>query len=536
MIRALLATPDPRLTANARAILEEAGDIEVAAVASHASAVTTILGESERDVHVVVLHEDLGPLPVLDLARDLNHRFPETGVVLLARDPAMDLLRSAMSAGVRSVVRLPLTLAELQLAIIEANEWAQTVQDRLAAAVEQPKAGRLHGRVVAVAGAKGGVGTTTVATQLALQFQRHDPDRRVCLLDLDLQTGDVRAYLDLTHRRSITDLIDVASELTTGHLEDAMFHHGSGLRVLLPPSEGEHAEDLDTTTTARVLGGIRSRFDVVVIDVGAVLTDASATALELADEVVIVCTPDVVSLRGVNRLTHLWERLQIREGGIRAVLNRSDKAREIQPGLAARVVTVPMLDTVLPEDVAGIENATNTGVPDRVEGRLREAIGTLAAEVSGGTQADEEVEEPTAEEALSRRVAAAETGSISAEFAGLILPVSVVLLVVWQAILAGFTTVLANGAAAEAARARTVDQTVNVQQVTEDYLFGYWHGHVQTTAVGDDIQVSIPIPMLVPGPASPWTVKTSAGVLPEPSAAAAEPGGAATSSGTEGGA
>src|SRR5690606_7616894 len=136
--------------------------------------------------------------------------------------------------GIRSVVRLPLTLAELQLAIVEANEWAQTVQARLAAAIQQPKGGQLRGRVVAIAGAKGGVGTTTVATQLALQFQRHDPERRVCLIDMDLQTGDVRAYLDLTHRRSITDLVEVAYELNTGHLDDAMFHHETGLRVLLP--------------------------------------------------------------------------------------------------------------------------------------------------------------------------------------------------------------------------------------------------------------------------------------------------------------
>ncbi|MBS3939343.1 MAG: AAA family ATPase [Actinobacteria bacterium] len=520
MIRALLATPDAALTANARAILEEAGDIEVAAVASHASAVTTILGEADRNLDVVVLHEDLGPLPVLDLARDLNHRFPEAGVVLLARDPAMELLRSAMSAGVRSVVRLPLTLAELQLAIVEANEWAQTVQGRLAAAADQPRGGQLRGRVLAIAGAKGGVGATTVATQLALQFQRHDAGRRVCLIDMDLQTGDVRAYLDLTHRRSITDLVEVASELTTGHLEEAMFHHASGLRVLLPPAEGENAEDLDANTTARILGGIRSRFDVVVVDVGAVMNDATATALELADEVVVVCTPDVVALRGVNRLTSLWERLQVRESGIRALLNRSDKSREIQPGLAGRVVGVPMLETVLPEDVAGIEHATNTGVPERVDGRVRDAIGALAIEVSGAVEATEDAElEPSSEETLTRRVAAAEAGSISAEFAGLILPVGIVLLLVWQAILTGFTTVLANGAAAEAARARTVDSSANVQQVAEDYLFGYWERKVSVTASGSEVRVDIPVPMLVPGPSSPWRVRTAAGVLNEPSAA-----------------
>jgi pilus assembly protein CpaE len=518
MIRALIATPDAALTANARAILQEAGDVEVAAVAAHAAGVTNVLGDADHGLDVVVLHQDLGPLPVLDLARDLSHRFPEVGVVLLARDPAMDLLRAAMSAGIRSVVRLPLTLAELQGAIVEANEWAQTMQGRLAAAVEQPKGGRLRGRVLTIAGGKGGVGTTTVAVQLALQFQREDPGRRVCLVDLDLQTGDVRAYLDLAHRRSVTDLIEVASELTTSHLDDAMFHHASGLRVLLPPVDGEDAEDLDAATTARILGGIRSRFDLVVIDVGSVTTDASATAVELADEVVVVVTPDVVSLRGANRLKGLWSRLQLREEGMHALLNRADRSREIQPGLAGRVVGMPLLETVLPDDVPGVEAAANTGVPERIDGRLRDAVGALQRELTGRTEPEEVAPTASSEDELARRVAA-ETGSISAEFTGLLLPIAAVLLVVWQAILTGYTTVAANQAAAEAARTVTVAPAASdaeVMAAARRGLFGHWSREVDVTRTVDAVHVEIPVPMLLPGTSSPWRVTTSAGIVAEP--------------------
>ena len=143
MTRVLMASPDQELVTRANALFVEAGDVEVVATASTASEITGTLSADGAHLDVVVLHEALGPLPVLDLARDLNHRFPQVGVVLLARDPSMELMRSAMSAGIRSVVRLPLTLSELHGAILEANEWSQTVQARLTAAGDQVSRQRL---------------------------------------------------------------------------------------------------------------------------------------------------------------------------------------------------------------------------------------------------------------------------------------------------------------------------------------------------------------------------------------------------------
>ena len=97
------------------------------------------------------------------------------------------------------------------------------------------------GRVVTVVGAKGGVGTTTVATHLALAA-RELGEPAVCLVEYDLQAGDLRAFLDLPYRRSVVDLVPVADELTARHLTEALYTHASGLRVLLGPQEGEQAE------------------------------------------------------------------------------------------------------------------------------------------------------------------------------------------------------------------------------------------------------------------------------------------------------
>lgn len=520
MIRVLLATPDPKLTASSSTLLSEATDLEVVATAAHATAVMDALSSSDLNVDVAIVHEGLGPLPVLDLARDVNHRFPHVGVVLLSSDPSIDVLRAAMSAGIRSVTRLPLTFAELSAAIVDANEWSQAVREQFASVGEVQRTDRSRGRVVAVAGSKGGVGTTTVALQLALEVQRRDPDRRVCLVDFDLQTGDVRSYLDVAHRRSVTDLIEVASELTTGHLTDAMFTHPTGLRVLLPPVNGEDAEDLDGGTAARVLGGIRARFDTVVLDVGCTATVATVTAVEVADEVLVVCTPDVVSLRSANRLIGLWRRLQARDGGIHVVLNRTSRDREIQPSLAARVVAAPFLDSSLPERPADVEQATNAGDPARLDGPLRRAMEKLADELAAPVASDDgAVSGEDREQQLAARIVG-EHGSFAAEFVALILPIAAVLLAAWQFVLAGYTVVLANRAADDAARVLALqgrDQEA-IEEAAGGNLHGHWLRHLHVEELDDDdveVEVTIPVPLLIPGMASPWEITTTTGAVLE---------------------
>lgn len=526
MIRVLLATPDRSLTASITTLLREATEFEVRATAGNASEVVDRLTADDVEVDVLVLHEGLGPLPVLDLARDLNHRFPQVGVVLLSSDPSIELLRAAMSAGVRSVTRIPPSFAELSAAIIDADEWGQAVKDRFASTGGQRRVDRARGRLIGVAGSKGGVGTTTVAVQLALEMQRRDPDRRVCLVDLDLQTGDVRGFLDISHRRSITDLIEVATELTTAHLADAMYTHTTGLRVLLPPVNGEDGEDLDGPTTARILGGIRARFDTVVVDLGAVSSVATVTAVELAEEVVLLCTPDVVSLRSANRTLGMWRRLQAREGGVRVLLNRASKDREVQPALAGRVVDAPMLETVIPDRPTDVEQATNTGVPERLDGPVRRGIEKLAAEVGDTAAPGDAADDPAAvgpdaarESALAARITG-QQGSFAAEFIGLILPIAFVLLAAWQFILAGYTVIQANRAADDGARFLAIhgrDQDA-IDAAAERNLHGHWRRYLEVTELepGDDeVEVSIPVPMLIPGMRSPWVITTSMGAVIE---------------------
>src|SRR5215208_1065388 len=195
--RLLLAIADADLAQAASALAQEGEELQVVDRVEDAEEVARALRRLEVDV--VVLHDALGTVPALEVARDIAQSFPEVGLVLIAAEDSPDLLRAAMQAGLRDVVSLPLSLEQLEASVRAAAQWSRMLRDRVAG--EESAAGALGGQLIAVAGSKGGVGATTVAMHLALAAARGAPGRPVCLVDFDLQKGDLRAYMDTPYRR-----------------------------------------------------------------------------------------------------------------------------------------------------------------------------------------------------------------------------------------------------------------------------------------------------------------------------------------------
>lgn len=502
--RVLLGIAAPDQAAGISALVHEDSEFAVVDVATDTDAVVAAL--SSWQVDVVILHEDLGPLPSIDLAREISNRFPDVGVVLLVRDATRDVLRSALQAGIRDVLPLPASFEDLQAALFRSIQWSATLRERIAggeqAADDMDTVG---GRMVALAGAKGGVGTTTLAVHLAMSALTSQRDRSVCLVDLDLQTGDVASFLDLAHHRTIADLLEMAGEIGPRQLENTLFVHASGLRVLLPPQEGELGEEVHAEAARRILGAIKSQYDVVIVDVGSVLTEAGAVAVEMSDEALLVLTPDVPALRAANRQTVMWERLRIRKkDDLRVVLNRVSRAVEVQPDVVSRVVPAPAARTTIPAMFREVESAANTGAPERLaDGPVRQAIVRLGAELGLSRPAS----------ARRWRKPGDESGALSVEMAGLAAFVLVIAALLWQIVLTGFTFVLAGHAAREGARQLAVDAPFE-QEVRDELPSGWRDGAVVTS--GDDyVQVSLAVPALVPGLESPVRFSVRAGTVIE---------------------
>ena len=511
MTRVLLAIADQELLTSAAALVQEGADLDVADRAGDADDVLAALRRQEVDV--CVLHDGIGPGPAIELVREVATGFPDTGIVILSADASPALLRTAMQAGARDVVPLPLSFEQLDASIRSASAWARSLRERVAGEESAAAAG-LGGPLIAVAGAKGGVGTTTVALHLALAAVRAAPSRPVCVVDFDLLKGDLRTFLDTPHRRSVVDLVEVAQEISVRHLQETLHSHRAGIRLLLAPEEGERSDEVGSSVARSVLAAVKARHALTVVDLGATPTEASLIAAEMAGTLLVVATPDVPALRGVKRVKDLWRRLQVREDDDAVVvLNRASRKLEVQPELARKVVGGRLAETTIPANFAALEEAANTGTPDRLQdGRLRDAFGALAAEVGALPEA-----QPDGDGAAPRGLLArlgGERGAVAVEYTGLLPFLLAFLLGLWQLGLVGYTYVLAGHSAREGARELAVSD--DYRDAAKDDLPKAWLRKARITEEdGSTVKVSLRVPVVLPGIESPFRITTHASTVIE---------------------
>lgn len=348
--------------------LHEVPEIHVVGFADRTSDVVDVVSRYRPDV--IVLDDTMEPDSASDVARLLLADDPAAALVLWTDRETSETLSEALDVGMRAVVTWPLTVPDVTAKIVAAAEWSQ----RLRLDHAGPGTSAVAGTMVAVFGAKGGVGTSTVAIQLARLAS--GPVQGVVLVDFDLAAGDLASLLDLSNQRSVLDLAPVADHLNARYLADALYAHPSGIRVLAAPAESERAEELTEPIARRVLGALRAHFPVVVVDCGSRLDDANAVALEIADQALLVVTPDVPCLLAARRHLATFSRLSIRsDDSVLAVVNRQSKRSEFQVPSVHRTLGIPVANTAIPDRDGAFHAAIGEGDPRRVEDRA--VVGAL---------------------------------------------------------------------------------------------------------------------------------------------------------------
>ncbi|MEU3244552.1 MULTISPECIES: AAA family ATPase [unclassified Streptomyces] len=477
---------------------------------------------------VVLVHERIGPVAALDLIRDLVLRFPAVGVVLITADTSAGVLTSAMDSGARGIVGLPLGYDALAERVQAAAGWSLGMRRHLGSGTPELYTGP-GGTVLTVTGAKGGVGTTVTAVQIALASKASGRD--VALVDLDLQSGDVASYLDVQFRRSVADLAGI-SDINPRVLQDAVYLHDSGIGLLLAPAEGERGEEVTDRVTRQVLSALRSRHDVVIVDCGSQMNSATAAAVEMADQALLLVTPDVVAVRAAKRMVRMWDRLQIRKAEeTTTVVNRFARGTEISPSLVQRVTGTKVAGAAVPAAYKELQSVVDAGRLQDLDSRstVKQALWALAAELGlvvaqegGGGGRRRRATPDRGTSALRRR--GGDRGAVTLEFAGMFPILLVVMTILWQCVLYGYSYSLAGNAADEAARAATAAYAVDgdvggaCRTAGTRHLPGSWQDAGIGCAPAGPVMratVDVDVPLFFPGFDAGWHVRGTAGAALE---------------------
>jgi pilus assembly protein CpaE len=184
-----------------------------------------------------------------------------------------------------------------------------------------PQDRALRGKLISVVSVSGGAGVTTIAANCALALA-HSMGKKVALVDLDFQAGDLTVALNVEPERSILDLTKPGERLNSVHIRSALYKHPSGVFLLAAPKRIEESEQIPAAQVRVVVDLMRQMVDVVIVDIGRHINDASVVVWERCDELLYVIDQSMGALRGAWRFMALFGRLNIAGLQPRFVFNR----------------------------------------------------------------------------------------------------------------------------------------------------------------------------------------------------------------------
>lgn len=389
-IRILIVDDIPETRENVRKLLAFESDIEVVGVAGTGR--DGIQLAKEVQPHIVLMDINMPDMDGITAVGAITRESPISQVIMMSVQSEADYLRRSMLAGARDYLTKPFTSDELVSTI---RRVYKTGQARVAAAPtaaqaqmatptgrrsaeSSPQSSR-NGKVIVVFGPKGGIGTTTLAVNLAIALQQK-PDAAIVLVDASLQFGDVGVLLNLQPTRNIADLVDTISDLDPDSLSTVSLAHTSGIKVLLAPARPENADLVQPDHLKIILDELAHEYDFVVVDTATVINEMILTVLDRADRIVLVATPDIPAIKNARLLFEITDALNYPPNKIMLVLNKMDKRSGITAQMIEENVKHPVSGQI-PLDETLVLNSINRGVPFMIDSRTKpiaQAIQQLA--------------------------------------------------------------------------------------------------------------------------------------------------------------
>lgn len=326
--------------------------------------------ENGRD-RLIGFEAGADPARALALVAQVHRQAPHATILLAAHDGSLVFIRAALEAGASDVLALPLQRGELHKTLLRA----------LRAAAKAPAAADAPGEVLTVCGARGGLGATTVAVNLASRLAALTAGD-TALVDLDLQRGDVAAFLNLMPVNSLANFATAPSKVDDLFLASTLTRHPSGVFVLPAPPEIEEADSVGHDEVELALALLRARFRYTVVDTARTITGVTAAALEASTRILLVSDLSVPGVRSARRTVELLGRLAVPLEHVELLVTEA-VAGPVSVQDAVRVIgKQPFF--VIPRDDGSAAEAMNHGAPlNGKPTKLALAMTELAAKVAG---------------------------------------------------------------------------------------------------------------------------------------------------------
>lgn len=392
-IRVLIVDDITETRENIRRMLQFDPNIEIIAEARTGKEAIDLASQKLPDV--IVMDINMPDMDGLVATETIRKKHPHIQIIILSVQYESGYMRRAMLAGARDFLTKPPLIDELTNAIrqagklaIEEKQKAQVVLDSM----DSPsvRAGKL-GKIIVVYSPKGGVGCTTIATNLAIALQSEVSP--TVIVDGNLLFGDVAVFLNEQGRNTIIDLSPRADELDPDIINEVLITHSlSSVKLLASPPRPEFADDVTAEQFIKIVQYLQNLFEYIIVDTTPFLTEAVQSVIDIATVVVLVATQDIPSIKSANSFLGLSDQSGINRKRILFTLNRYDKRIAISPERISESLK-QTVEGVIPLEERIVTTSINRGVPFIVENKssvISKSIYSIAEKLKDKISTQEE--------------------------------------------------------------------------------------------------------------------------------------------------
>lgn len=397
-----------------RKLLSFDPDVEVVAMVGTGEEAVEVVPQAFPDI--ILMDINLPGMDGIAATAKVVELMPTVQVIMLSVQGETDYLRRAMMAGARDYLTKPPGADELMDAIHRSYKLKQKMGTGLLGPlppgglqpVKPESKAALEARIVTFYSPKGGTGCTTLAVNVAIALQSMlGPEAKICLIDGNLQFGDVSIFMKLQPSRTLADLAPHAQDLDPDLLGSVVVTHNSGVKVLVAPSSPEQAEIFReggleeggaNSRFRTILDLARPLFDYIIVDTAHQVDDILLAAMDLSDLMLVVTRPVIPEIRGARQFIDLLHKLDYDLDTVGLVINGVDgKRMGIQPEAIERAMMPAIAHIPLDDRVA--LRAANLGEPVMSKGArsgMGQEIAHLAQAIHERVHSSAEAEEPEA--------------------------------------------------------------------------------------------------------------------------------------------
>jgi len=413
-IRVLIVDDVPEARDNVQKLLQFAGDVQVVGQGATGREAIDLARKLQPDI--ILMDVSMPEMDGITATQVITGQFPGVAVIMSSVQSDTETLRRSLQAGARDYLFKPYGLDELTGSIRTVHQSVQASRAQLSATASLTSTVHLgtpeeqgRAKVISVFSPKGGIGRTTLITNLAVATKLAT-DKRVLLLDGNLAFGDVAVALNLPSTKTIVDLAFNSGHLDTDFVSDVLATHSSGVKVLLSAPSPQDAEGITSDQLRTIIGQVVMMFDYVFVDTRPSFDDLQLALLDLSDTVLLAMTMEMTAIKAAKQYLEVAELLGYASEKTTLILNRFGAISQI---------TVEDIETHLkgqikgriPDDAILVTRSVNEGVPVALsdpESKFVRSINNLANIITDGlVPAEEEREQRRGLGGLFRRGGAA---------------------------------------------------------------------------------------------------------------------------------